>query len=186
MIFLYSSTLDLSCAFCFRTFSFSDDDDVLLELLESPFMGLLFKLSLQLLFWWLLVTLMALVDDLLLTICDLRFSKTLSSHSSSALVVMDDNETSGKCLAKRSLICDNSELFVWFWKSRRDGKEMISDQKWRKQWLATFDIHKHQSRAIRSRMRVKIWKVRVGQSPSTHTSKTKKVWLGKREKIILA
>lgn len=132
MIFLYSSTLDLSCAFCFRTFSLSDDDDVLLELLESPFMGLLFKLSLQLLFWWLLVTLMALVDDLLLTICDLRFSKTLSSHSSSAVVVMDDDETSGKCLAKRSLICDNSELFVWFWNSRKEkmwGREekMISD-----------------------------------------------------------
>lgn len=116
MMFLYSSTVVFSWAFCNKTNSFSAAEDV--ELFESPLTALLFNLfvstSLQLFRWLLLVTLLLLAIgevlvlvallrlDLLLTSCSLRFSNTLSSHIVSSPSCDVDAVTSGKCWARRS------------------------------------------------------------------------------------
>lgn len=120
MIILYSSTVVFSWAFCNKTNSFSATWDV--ELCESPLRAL-FNLSL-LLFWWLLLAIGELLVlllrlDLLLTICCLRFSNTLSSHFVPSLSPTDDDVASGKCCAKISFTFVTSTL-EWVWKSKKN------------------------------------------------------------------
>lgn len=140
IMFLYSSTVVLSWAFCNKTISFSAAEDV--ELFESPLTALLFKLfvstSLMLFRWLLLVTLLLLAIgevlvlvvllrlDLLLTSCILRFSNALSSHLVSSTPWDVDDVTSGKCCAKRSFTFVKSALgWVCKEKMRDDVKDLI-------------------------------------------------------------
>lgn len=168
MMFLYSSTVVFNWAFWSKTTSFS----ATAELIESPLTALLFKLfvvstSLQLLRWFLLVTLLLLAieglvlvllprPDLLLTSCVLRFSTTPSSHLVPSPSIVDVL-MSGKCWAKRSLTFVTSTVWwvwnepkLWFrcyWLTLMNGKRCGAKQttnKWKRSrimyenWMAHF------------------------------------------------
>lgn len=133
MMFLYSSTVVFNWAFCSKMTSFSAAEDV--ELFESPFTALLFKLlfstSLQLFRWLLLVTLLAVEElvlvlrlDLLLTSCSLRFSSALSSHFEPSPSLIDD-VASGKCCVNRSFTFFTSTL-GWVWNERKFAEWKMS------------------------------------------------------------
>lgn len=133
MMFLYSSTVVLSWAFCRITISLSAVEDV--ELFESPFTALLFNLfvstSLQLFKWLLLVILLLAIGelvvllrlDLLLTICCFRLSSTLSSHWVPSPSFADD-VVSGKYLVKTSLTFDTWTL-GWACKEKKNVWEKL-------------------------------------------------------------